>query len=105
MRLTSKGQVTIPKHIREKLGVRPGDEIGFREEGQQVLLVNEGEQDILPPRREGESDGDFLVRSLGEFGRKHLIKDELGGKTVDQIMEDLRGYSEDANDPGFQRRP
>lgn len=29
MRLTSKGQVTIPIHVREQLGLRPGDEVEF----------------------------------------------------------------------------
>ena len=31
-RVTSKGQVTIPKAVREKLGVKPGDEVEFVEE-------------------------------------------------------------------------
>ena len=31
-RLTSKGQVTIPKAVREPLGLRPGDEIEFVED-------------------------------------------------------------------------
>ena len=31
-RLTSKGQVTIPKAVRERLGLRPGDEIEFVED-------------------------------------------------------------------------
>lgn len=30
-RVTTKGQVTIPKHIREALGIEPGDEIRFDE--------------------------------------------------------------------------
>ncbi len=38
MRVTSKGQVTIPKHVREKLGIGPGDEVGFREEGQAMIV-------------------------------------------------------------------
>ena len=29
MRITSKGQVTIPQHIREAAGLRPGVEIEF----------------------------------------------------------------------------
>lgn len=28
-RVTSKGQVTIPKEVRDELGIRPGDEIEF----------------------------------------------------------------------------
>lgn len=31
MKVTSKGQVTIPKNVREELGLRPGDEITFEE--------------------------------------------------------------------------
>ncbi|MBM3943529.1 MAG: AbrB/MazE/SpoVT family DNA-binding domain-containing protein [SAR202 cluster bacterium] len=31
-RVTSKGQVTIPKEVRERLGLRPGDEVEFIEE-------------------------------------------------------------------------
>jgi len=30
-RVTTKGQVTIPKEIREALGIQPGDEITFEE--------------------------------------------------------------------------
>lgn len=29
MKVTSKGQVTIPIHVREHLGIRPGTEVGF----------------------------------------------------------------------------
>ena len=31
-KVTTKGQVTIPKAIREKLGIRPGDELDFHDE-------------------------------------------------------------------------
>ena len=31
-RITAKGQVTIPKEVRERLGLRPGDELEFMEE-------------------------------------------------------------------------
>ena len=31
-KITSKGQVTIPKQVRDRLGLRPGEEIEFVEE-------------------------------------------------------------------------
>jgi antitoxin PrlF len=41
--ITSKGQVTIPKHIRDALGLRPGSAVDFAvdDEGQ-VVLVPQG---------------------------------------------------------------
>ena len=39
MRVTTKGQVTIPQHIREKLGITPATEIDFVEEDGRILLV------------------------------------------------------------------
>lgn len=30
-KVTSKGQITIPKNIRENLGLRPGENINFEE--------------------------------------------------------------------------
>jgi antitoxin PrlF len=38
-RVTSKGQVTIPKKIRERLGVHPGEDVGF-EEKDGLLVVS-----------------------------------------------------------------
>jgi len=38
-KITSKGQVTIPKEIREKLGVHPGEDVGF-EERDNVLVIS-----------------------------------------------------------------
>lgn len=37
--MTSKGQVTVPKPVREKLLLRPGDKVDFRLEDGGVHLV------------------------------------------------------------------
>jgi AbrB family looped-hinge helix DNA binding protein len=39
MRVTIKGQVTIPQHIREKLGIMPHSEVDFIEEKGRVYLT------------------------------------------------------------------
>ena len=39
MRVTTKGQVTIPQEIREKLGITPAVEVDFIEEKGRVYLV------------------------------------------------------------------
>jgi antitoxin PrlF len=38
-RVTSKGQITIPKAVRDALGISEGDEIVFRVEEQRALLA------------------------------------------------------------------
>jgi AbrB family looped-hinge helix DNA binding protein len=38
-RVTSSGQVTIPKPVRDALGIREGDEVVFRVEGARVVLA------------------------------------------------------------------
>lgn len=38
-RLTSKGQVTIPKAVRAALGLREGDQVLFRVEGARAVLA------------------------------------------------------------------
>jgi antitoxin PrlF len=38
-KLTSKGQLTIPKAVRDALGLREGDEVIFRVEGNRAVLA------------------------------------------------------------------
>ena len=38
-RVTSKGQVTVPKAVREALGIVTGDEVVFRVEGNRAVLA------------------------------------------------------------------
>jgi AbrB family looped-hinge helix DNA binding protein len=38
-KVTSKGQVTVPKSVREALGIKEGDELVFRVEGNRAVLA------------------------------------------------------------------
>lgn len=38
-KVTSKGQVTVPKVVRDALGIREGDEVVFRVDGNRAVLA------------------------------------------------------------------
>jgi len=38
-RITSKGQVTVPKAVRDALGIETGDEVVFRVDGNRAVMA------------------------------------------------------------------
>jgi AbrB family looped-hinge helix DNA binding protein len=38
-KITSKGQVTVPKVVRDALGIKEGDQVVFRVEGNRAVLA------------------------------------------------------------------
>lgn len=50
MKITSKGQVTIPQDIRERYGFLPGTDVHFVDDGGEVRLVKEAENPRRGPR-------------------------------------------------------
>lgn len=70
MRITSKGQVTIPLEIREKAGLLPHTEVEFKFDGRDVRIVR-----AALPR---ESRGARLVGHLGRHrGDVRMTTDEI----------------------------
>ncbi len=70
-KITTKGQVTIPKDVRERLGLRPGDEIEFVED------------------RSG-----FRVQkrvSASPFKKYRSYLNGLVGRDPDELVEQMRG--------------
>lgn len=45
--MTIKGQVTIPKHIRDELGIHPGDKIDFKVNSNGELVLKAFKPDDL----------------------------------------------------------
>ena len=37
-RVSEKGQITVPKQLRDRLGIRPGDELDVVDQGGKVVL-------------------------------------------------------------------
>ena len=66
MRVTGKGQVTIPQEVRRRLGIEPGSEVDF-----QVVNV-----DVRLARRPAESET-TLVATMRGRGRLSLSTDEI----------------------------
>ena len=70
MRITSKGQVTIPQEIREKAGFLPGTEVEFELDGDGVRMRR-----AAVPVRPGR--GAQIVARLRSAGKPLLTTDEL----------------------------
>ena len=71
MKITTKGQVTIPVEIREKLGLLPSSEVEFEVVGQAVRIrkVRRAEG----PGRRGKS----IVQRLRGRGSVRMTTDEI----------------------------
>ena len=69
--LTSQGQLTLPKAIRDLLGLRAGDQVAFRVRDDQSVVVEPATVDlrtlrgVLKPKRKGVTleDMEEAVRS------------------------------------------
>lgn len=68
MRLNSKGQVTIPAHLREQYGLHEGDEVDVIEDGNTLRIVR---VETSPTR------GQRLVRRMRGRATTSLSTDKL----------------------------
>jgi AbrB family looped-hinge helix DNA binding protein len=72
VRLTEKGQVTIPKQVRESLGLRTGDEVEFV----------------------ADASGGYRLRKVlrtNPFARYRGHLSGLAGRSPDELVDDVRG--------------
>ena len=74
--VTRKGQVTIPKRVREHLGIVPGSQVEFRRAADGSIVVEKADGTREPSR---------FAKLLGSAGP---------GMTTDELMELLRGEPE-----------
>jgi len=72
--LTSKGQITVPQEVRNRLGLRQGDRVEF---------VVEGGHTLIRPARSARNPFEAYVGALGTFpgGVKEI------NAWVDQLRE------------------
>lgn len=78
MRITSKGQVTIPQEIRERAGLLPHTEVDF------VIDEDGGVRIVKSDTQKGATRGQMIVERLQRAG-KHVTM------TTDELMALTRG--------------
>lgn len=81
--VTVKGQVTLPKQVRDAAGIKPGDKVEVRATASGGVYIEKA----------GKKD-DYKAR-LYALGDKRLF----GEGTTDEIMKELRG--DPAEDPAL----
>ena len=80
MRITSKGQVTIPQEIRERLGLLPGIEVEFVTKKDTVQIVK-SDKTARPTR------GEIIVRRLRGCAARSGSRVKM---TTDEILALMR---------------
>jgi antitoxin PrlF len=74
--VTSKGQVTIPKPVRDHLGIGPGSRVDFRRTADGGIMIE---------KADGPRQASRFAKARGSAGP---------GMTTDEIMALLRGEVE-----------
>ncbi|SDR43383.1 AbrB/MazE/SpoVT family DNA-binding domain-containing protein [Natronobacterium texcoconense] len=83
-KIGERGQITIPKQLREALDLRGGDEVLVREEGEKIVIER-------PISREDLAEG-YQKRT----------------RQQQEIVDEMRGTAQEANDhlgdvPGWEK--
>jgi AbrB family looped-hinge helix DNA binding protein len=85
--VTVKGQVTLPKSVRDAVGIKPGDRVEISPTAGGGVLIEKA----------GAAKEDYLAR-VERVAARGLIK----GTTTDELMRLTRG--DPAEDPPLHRR-
>ena len=78
-KVTSKGQIVIPKKIREKYGIRPSTSIRWVEKEEGILMIPDSE--------------DPIVAARGMLKGRGILKAYLNDKKREKEKEDRKGQA------------
>ena len=99
-KVTTKGQVTIPKEVRENLNLKTGSKLVFMKRGSDWVVFNPDQDSSLPPAaRLDESGRDRLLKELA--ARYDLDANlpaqspQAIGSTLNRLQDAFDGVAED----------
>ena len=78
--LTSKGQITVPKDVRERLGLKSGDRVAFEFEGDSVRLRVEKSRSLEELKGSLPATREYIGKEAErKAAREHATREALGG--------------------------
>jgi len=80
-KISKKGQITIPKDVREKLGLKVGDKVVFESISQGILI-----------RKKEDLDINKILNEITGIWKDHPL---FKNKTTKEIIEMMRGPDDD----------
>ena len=87
MRVTSKGQVTIPVEIGRGLGIEAGSDVNFVKRPDGIVQLVRNNDDANPESLRADAVKAWVEKFGGTV--------PLGGMTTDEYIESIRGPRED----------
>lgn len=85
------GQITLPKEVREKLGLKEGDIVDFEIRDAMVIVRPK----LLVDKREALKTLSTAVKKM-----RRAVKDDIDQKTLEEFMEEA---VQSQTEPGPQR--
>lgn len=70
-KITHKLQVTIPKSLAERRGLKPGDDIQWQERGEAILILPAAQSDCVPTIEARLATFDAATRRQRDRDRAH----------------------------------
>ena len=86
--VTVKGQVTLPKHVRDATGIKPGDRVEVRATAAGTVIIE---------KPQAHAEDDYKAR-LYALAKRRLIR----GMSTDEFMKMTRG--DPAEDPPLAKK-
>jgi AbrB family looped-hinge helix DNA binding protein len=103
-KVTSKGQITIPKAVRDNLDLEPGSKVVFIQLGRDLVIRNADKIETGAPRDAGHVPGFFRMteKSLPAFRRlQEAFKgfaEEEGLQTEEDVVEWVKKLDRDSEE-------